>query len=177
MNMRFTIGFGLLLLTGCATGAPADSGPALDVPVFAADDARVGTAGFVGQTLRVHREQDGVRYTLMLFRVGDTWTLGAMVKGDFAGEVRWTIDGRGLRIPFTTSAPAGKSQVYAEPGGAKVATAENASFRGTAWTNVEMPAGCMRDGSHVQLQFVPANGAAIDLPEAGGGYTVHQVAR
>ncbi len=165
------------LLAACATVEGTARGPEIEVPVFAADDARVGTAGFVAQTLRLHREEAGVRHTLMAFRTGETWTLGAMVKGDFVGEVHWHLDGRHLHMPFSSSAPAGKVPVLAEPGGAQVASAEGASFRGTAWTNVELPRACLHDGSTVQLQFVAATGAVVTLPDAGVSYVLREVSR
>jgi hypothetical protein len=168
--------FALLPLLGaCAAVDPAVTreGPELPVPVFAAGDPRVGQAGFVGETLRLHREDDGVRCTLMVFAVGDTLTLGAMVRGAFRGEVRWRVGGRTLRVPFDAGAPAKDAEV-AVAGAPGPLVAHGAQFRGTSWTNIEVPlAEWLADGTPVQLEFAPEAGSPRVLPDAG----FHYVAR
>jgi len=162
------------LLSACAAPTGLAAGPELAIPVFAADDPRVGQAGFVGETLRLHREEDGTRYTLMAFRVGEAWTLGAMVRGDagFAGEVQWSIGERELVIPFDTAAPAATTQVRVTPPTEDEPTPEAAGFRGTVWVNVDLPAAWIQRGTPVQLRFAARDGAAIALPDAGVAYTV-----
>jgi hypothetical protein len=165
----------LPLLAACAATDPGATrtGPELPVPVFAAGDSRVGQAGFVGETLRLHKEEDGVRYTLMAFAVGDTLTLGAMVRGAFRGEVIWRVGDRTLRVPFDSGSPAQEATVQVM-GAAGPLVAHGAQFRGTSWTNVEVPvASWIAEGTPVQLTFSPQGGAAHVLPDAG----FHYVAR
>ena len=139
--------------------------------MFATNDARVNTPGFVGQTLRVPKEVDGVRYTLMAFAVGDTLTLGAMVKGGaFRGTVHWTVGDRRLALPFDTATPGADAKVTVDSA-ASALVAKGAEFRGTAWTNVELPlADWLRDGTPLQLEFAPAQGQTQVLPEADHHY-------
>lgn len=154
-------------------------GPDAEVPVFAADDERVNTAGFVGETLRLHRERDGVRYTLMAFAVGDTLTLGAMVKGAFDGLVRWKIGGRSLSFAFDSAGSLSEVpiEVEGEPL-ATVAPGQGAVFRGIAWVNVELPlAEWASDGTPVQLAFLPEIGAPLFLPDDGHHYRVRLARR
>jgi hypothetical protein len=169
----------LLALTtaSCAVSAGNRVGPTIEIPTFAASDPRIGQAGFVAQTLRLNLEENGVRYTLMAFRAGDTWTLGAMVHGDFAGEVRWQIGEKRLSMPFSSAKPAASTAVTVEPLTAEPLVAQGASFRGTAWTNLELGKDWLTDGTPLQLQFVPQDGKTITMPDAGTSYSVLQVAR
>ena len=157
-------------LAACATppAAPTTSpGPAAAIPTFAAGDARVNTPGFVAQTLRLNQERDGVRYTLMAFAVGDTLTLGAMVKGSFRGTVRWTVGSRRLELPFDTAKPGADAKATVD-GAASSLVGKGAEFRGTAWTNVELPlADWLHDGTALRLEFAPTEGQPLALPDAG----------
>jgi len=163
-----------LILAACtSSAAPASTqpGPDAPIPVFAADDARVNTAGFVAETLRLHLDGDGVRYTLMAFVVGDKLTLGAMVKGSFRGTVRWRCGARELSRPFDSETPGTASKVTVGGEPPLWVTAQGAGFRGTAWTNVELPvAGWIADGTPLQLTFVPAGGREVVLPYPGLHY-------
>lgn len=165
----------LVLLGSCAAGdARSRPGPEAVIPHFAADDARVNTGGFVAHTLRLHRDQDDVRYTLMAFAVGDQLTLGAMVKGAFRGTVHWTVGERQLRLPFDTAAPGTEVSVMMTGAPDFHLKARGAAFGGTAWTNLEVPvAGWIGAGTALQLAFFPAEGASQVLPEPG----VHYLAR
>lgn len=169
---------GSALAAACASPAGATkAGPEAQVPVFAAGDARVGTAGFVAETLRLHHERDGVRYTLMAFVVGDTLTLGAMVRGKFAGEVRWRIGDRRLSFAFDTDAAARDVPVSERDAGTQL-RGQGASFRGTSWVNLDLPlAGWAADGTPLELTFVPRAGAALALPDGGYHYTMRLVPR
>lgn len=159
---------GLLAALAACAGAPPPAGPDFTVPCFTADDARVGQAGFVAATHRENRDVDGVRYTLMAFAVGDKLTLGAMVKGAFRGEVRWQVGERTLHVPFDAAAPAAASQVVvAGDAAAPPLQAQGAQFRGTAWTNIELPAAWLPAGAPLALVFAPAQGTPVALPPAG----------
>lgn len=158
----------------CATQAVSETGPVAAIPVFAADDARVGAAGFVGETLRLSEEHDGVRYTLMAFVVGDRLTLGAMVKGSFRGTVRWTVGRRTLALPFDSAAPGAEVDVVATGAGDARLVAQGAAFRGTAWSNVELPtAEWIAAGTPLALAFERAVGGAVILPDPGHHYVVN----
>jgi hypothetical protein len=175
----------LLALSAACSGSAARTpperaavgGPPLQIPAFAADDARVGQAGFVGETLRVRKEVDGTTFTLMAFAVGDTLTLGAMVKGEFRGTVHWTIGSRDLRLPFDAAAPG----VHAEAtvaGSDRRIPAQGAGFRGTSWTNLELPrAEWLPDGTPLQLEFAPEKGQGAVLPDRGASYVAHYAPR
>lgn len=164
-----------LATAGCAVSAGNRVGPTIEVPTFAASDPRLGQAGFVAQTLRLNHEEGGVRYTLMAFRAGDTWTLGAMVRGDFTGEVRWQIGGNHLSMPFSSMKPAASTPVAVEPATTESLVAQGASFRGTAWTNLELGKNWLADGTSLQLQFAASDGKTITMPDAGVSYSVLQV--
>ena len=156
----------LMLVGACASHAPQ-----ILIPQFSASDPRVQTAGFVGETLRLHRDVDGQRYTLMAFVVGDTLTLGAMVKGAFAGDLSWKLGARTLRMPFDTKGKLRAVVVRVEPGESQPVQAEGASFRGITWLNVEVPAAWLGAAdTELRLVFSPAAGSPIALPEAGGSY-------
>lgn len=169
-----------LLFAACASApkAPAvPAGPEIEIPRFAAGDPRVDQPGFVGQTLRLKHVVGDTTYTLMTFVVGDTLTLGAMVKGPFRGNVHWTIGARELRLPFDTK-KAEKNTPVAVTGSRAVITAQGAWFQSNAWTNVELPcAEWLPAGTPLQLEFVPASGTAVTLPEAGAPYQAKFVAR
>jgi hypothetical protein len=169
----------LLAFAACGTTTPttptaSKPGPEIQIPVFAADDARVGKGGFVQETLRLNQEVDGVRYTLMAFVVGETLTLGAMTKGgEFKGTVQWNVGARTLRTVFDSQKPAKDAEVTVG-GGTGALVAHGAEFRGTSWMNVEMPvAQWLSEGAPLSLTFTPEHGASKTLPESG----VHYVAR
>jgi len=164
-----------IFMGACASGEMRTRpGPEAVIPCFAADDARVSTAGFVAQTLRLNKDADGVRYTLMAFAVGDQLTLGAMVKGAFRGTVHWRVGERELTVPFDTAAPGTEAAVTVNGAPDQHFRAKGAAFRGTAWTNVELPlAAWLSPGTALQLEFTPASGTPQVLPEPG----LHYVAR
>ena len=180
---QFAAALFVVALSACS--GPADraapqrgaaGGPPLQIPAFAANDPRVGQRGFVGETLRVHKEVEGTTFTLMAFAVGDTLTLGAMVKGSFRGTVHWTVGARELRVPFDAAAPV-KSPVEVKGSDARL-VAEGAGFRGTSWTNIELPrAEWLPDGTPLQLEFLPENGAAVVLPDRDASYVAHYAQR
>lgn len=168
----------VLALAGAAAcsstraGAPTRPGPEIAIPSFARDDARVGTAGFVRETLRLSVERGERRCTLMTFVVGDELTLGAMVRGAFAGEVVWDVNGRAVRSPFDSKAP-GRAGPATVDGRASDLRLEGAAVGATTWANFTVPcAEWLPDGAALSLSFV-ADGEAVTLPDAG----VHYVAR
>jgi hypothetical protein len=169
-----------LLLAACGTSTPTAPrpGPEIKIPVFAADDARVGKGGFVQETLRLHQEIDGVRYTLMVFVVGETLTLGAMTKGgEFKGTVQWTLGGRTLRTAFDSSKPAKDAEVTVT-GGTGALVAHGAAFNGTSWMDVEMPVSqWLPEGALLSLTFTPEHGASKTLPESGASYVARFVVK
>lgn len=167
----------VVLLTACVGAPRLQPGPHAEIPVFAADDARVATPGFVQQTLRLRSEQGAVTYTLMAFVVGETATLGAMVKGAFSGRVHWTLADHRLDLAFDAASPGAEVPVTIDGSVDGARTAKGAAFRGTAWTNVEVPAGWLVDGAPLALQFEPAAGPAIDMPGGGAHYVVQLVRR
>ncbi|MGK0300161.1 MAG: hypothetical protein ACI89X_001029 [Planctomycetota bacterium] len=166
-------------LASCASTAPTTLvGPAADIPVFASDDARVGTAGFVGQTLRLKQEHEGITYTLMAFVVGDTLTLGAMVKGKFAGDVQWSIGNHQLTFPFDSAAVQSGAIVSVSHDSETKLKGEGAAFRGTSWMNVDLPlADWAANGTALQLKFAAHDGATRTLPDAGYHYVVQLTPR
>ena len=146
--------------------------------MFAADDSRVGTAGFVGQTLRLSKESDGVTHTMMAFVVGDTLTLGAMVKGEFTGNVHWQLGDRSLTFAFDASAVAADTAVMIDDDPSKTLQGHGASFRGISWINVDVPlADWAADGTSLQLTFTTNNGKLLTLPDAGYHYITHLATR
>lgn len=158
------------LLGSCA--ATARPGPEAVIPVFAKDDPRVDTAGFVGETLRLSVGRDGVRHTLMAFVVGDTLTLGAMVGGPFDGLVRWHVGNRLLELPFDTGGALAAVPVRVD-GSSSEHRGAGASFRGTTWVNVELPhRQWIDDGTPLQLVFLPKVGRPLFLPDDGWHYRV-----
>jgi hypothetical protein len=147
-------------------GRHGSGAPTLTVPHFSADDPRVGTAGFVGQTTRLSFVEGETTYTLMAFAVGDVLTLGAMVEGPFDGTAEWRVGGRSFSVPVTR-ANRGSDEVPVT--GAEV-TGRHGGFRDFDWVNVEVPLDdWLPDGTVVGLSF-RAGGRSITLPEGGGVY-------
>tara|TARA_R110002073_G_scaffold256072_1_gene418607 strand:+ start:234 stop:779 length:546 start_codon:yes stop_codon:yes gene_type:complete len=167
------------MLAACATNGPATlPGPLAAIPVFASDDERVGTAGFVGQTLRLKHEHEGVTYTLMAFVVGETLTLGAMVKGAFAGNVQWQVGGRKLSFPFDSAKVRAATPVHVSDSPEALLEGQSASFRGTSWLNVDVPlASFVDDGTALQLVFQSNTGNTVTLPDDGHHYVVQLTPR
>lgn len=167
-----------VLTSSCATGPATLPGREAAIPVFAADDARVQTAGFVGQTLRLKKDHEGTNYTLMAFAVGDTLTLGAMVKGPFTGDVRWQVGDRSLTFPFDAAKAALGATVTVDDDPAKTLRGHGAAFRGTAWINVDVPlAEWLQDGTSMQLTFHANDGALLALPDIGYYYVARLASR
>lgn len=160
-----------LLLACGASDTGTTAGPVASIPVFAADNPAVETPGFVAQTLRLSVEKFDTRYTLMAFVVGDKLTLGAMCKGPFRGKVHWVVGGRKLAVAFDTANP-GQEAAVDVIGDKTSLQAEGASTADTAWTNIEVPAAWVANGTAMQLKFTPDSGAPIVLPDAERHYTV-----
>ena len=160
-----------LLCAACATGGPhTQPDPEVAVPWFAQDDERVESAGFISETLRLHEERDGVRYTLMAFAVGETLTLGAMVKGAFDGAVRWVVGERALSFALDTAGSVRDVAVRVDGKEAAV-LGQGASFRGTTWVNVELPLEeWLASGTPIGLTFAAREGAVLVLPDEGHHY-------
>ena len=75
----------------------------VDVRVPRFKEGMVMGAGFVRRTLRLGRKVEGTTYTFLLFAVGSTWTLGAMVDGPFIGKIKMTVNEATLELPFYTT--------------------------------------------------------------------------
>jgi len=175
----------LTLLAACAATAPAGAdaagataagataapdAPPAAIPLFAADDPRVGTAGFVGSTLRLHEERGGARYTLMAYATGDTVTLGAMVRDAvFRGRVRWRVGARVIEFPFDSERPGDAGPVTLDGARSEFA-AQGAAFRTTKWANVDLPAAWFDGGAGLQLRFVAEGGEVAVLPATADCY-------
>jgi hypothetical protein len=159
------------LLAACGSRDAGTAGPAANIPVFAAEDPAVNTPGFVAKTLRLSVERFDTRYTMMAYVVGDKLTLGAMAKGPFRGKVHWLVGSRKLSVAFDAAAPGKVAKVDVSGDKATLAAA-GAAFDGTAWTNIEMPANWVADGTPLQLTFTPDTGVPIVLPEAEARYVV-----
>ncbi|MEM8709305.1 MAG: hypothetical protein AAGG01_00020 [Planctomycetota bacterium] len=176
--MRFLPLVQIVLLIGSCTTvenappAATIAGPDAIVPRFSADDPRVQTAGFVGKTLRLNQEVDETTYTLMAFIVGDTATLGAMVKGSFQGEIRWCIGTSTMTFEMDTEASLSGIEVTVEgPPLGNATVGEGASFRGISWINVDLPAEALGEGTPLQLTFHPqASDTPIVLPQENTYY-------
>lgn len=176
-HLRRLPALALLLLAACASPPPpAASAPIARIPRFAADDARVGTAGFVAQTLRLHHETATARYTLMAFVVGDTLTVGAMVRGPFRGQIRFVLAGHSLAFRFDTEAPPTEVEVVVDAGRAASLKGQGASFRGTMWINVDLPATTwLPPAARLSLLFDGADGTRILLPPDAPAYVVELI--
>ncbi len=143
--------------------------PDLRIPMFPADDERVSTAGFVTQTLRVHKrvpaagDGDLNQFTLMAFAVGDTLTLGAMTYQEFQGDVLWEIADTTVSFSFDTNV---RGMVPVRIGGAKPEEiGQFGSFRGIHWVNVELPLPIPdENGILLRLRFQPGRGDTVAIP-------------
>ena len=144
----------------------------VDVRVPRFKEGMVMGPGFVRRTLRLGRKVEGTTYTFLLFAIGSTWTLGAMVDQPFIGKIKMTLNEATLELPFYTTR---KSR---DPLDAKVAGIE-AQAKGTQaaagkihWINVELPAKAwaLGDAPRLTLEFRPEGGEAVRLP--GGSHFV-----
>jgi pimeloyl-ACP methyl ester carboxylesterase len=142
----------------------------VDVRVPRFKEGTVLGAGFVRRTLRLDRKIEGTTYTFLLFAIGSTWTLGAMIDQPFIGKIRMTVDDATLELPFYTTR---KSR---DPLKAKVVglgagvTGTQASAGKIHWINVELPAKVMGDAPKLTLDFHPEDGKVVRLP--GGSHFV-----
>ena len=168
----------LLAIATAALAACATPPPTLRVPHFNANDPRVTTAGFVGETLRISQRHGSTDYTLMAFAVGDTLTLGAMVKGEFRGEVRWLVDDKHLSFAMDTVQVRRETSVAVtggdstDAGDAETVTGQGAEFRGTSWVNVELPVSLWMTtpGTALRLEFAADAADLVSLPARDGVY-------
>lgn len=145
----------------------------LEVPRFDGKDERTRTAGFVGLVRRENTEVDGNRFTLMAYAVGDTLTLGAMIKGEFAGRIEWQLDDRGWAFPLDTAQKGGPDvAMEAMWGQGATPRGERAGFRGYTWVNFNQPASGVR---RVRLVFRRATGEPIVLPTDADAYEIRLV--
>ena len=142
-----------------STPAPQLGRDAL-VPHFNVDDPRVGTAGFVRETTRISETVRQTTYTLMVFAVGDTLTLGAMVEGRFSGRAVWTVGDRSFTLPLRRS-DRGRTDIPVE---GLAAPGEHGGFDEYDWVNVNVPlADWIDDGTPVRLVFQGPDGN-VELP-------------
>lgn len=157
----------VLVLAGCAATAWSGGAP-LDVPSYAADDPRPRTGGFVRDVQLAETERDGDRFILMAFEVGTTLTLGAMVEGDFEGDVVWRLNDAKLTLRLASKQPpAGVSVTVEEgPSGVEVPVGQQAGFRGYRWVNIELDSARWLPGriGALSLTFEPEQGDAVRLP-------------
>ncbi len=112
----------------------------------------------------------------MAFVVGDALTLGAMVRGDFMGNVRWQVGGRELSFAMDTGAGSWSDVQVAGPS----TLGQGAHFRGTTWINLELPLIDfidLADGGALQLRFEPERGPRVTLPDEGYHYVTTLVRR
>ena len=120
------------------------------VPHFAAGDPRVNTAGFVGQTTRIDRTLGDDTFTLMIFAVGDVVTLGAMIRGEFAGTADWVMGDHSFSVPLRR-ANRGRTDVPVE---GPSLVGQHGGFDDYDWVNVDVPIeDWMPDGTRVRLEF------------------------
>jgi len=162
-----TASVGMAACSGTAPGAPApDDAPTLTVPRFEADDPRVDTPGFVGQTTRMSRVVDETTYTLMIFAVGEVLTLGAMVEGSFDGTAEWRGGDRSFTVPVARD-DRGAAGV---PVTGEDLVGSHGGFDEFDWVNVEVPlAEWLPDGTTVGLTFRSGSGT-VALPEGADAY-------
>ena len=113
--------------------------PRLVVPQFAADDPRVKTPGFIRRTLRVARTVEGKRFELMTYVVGDTWTVGAKLQGEFKGAVELSVGGRVLTFDLDTANLAKEGVPISVDGEASKLEGQAGAFRGWSWISLELP--------------------------------------
>lgn len=154
---------------------------ALSVPVFSEEDA--GGAGFFRSILNVGRNLEGeVHCSLNAFAVGDTLTLGPMVKGGkFKGEVSIRVGDRELVFPFDTEAE-GRTATVQVNGGESAGNLEGrraGTSDGTRWTHVEVPLAdwMPADGTKVTVEFRAEGGKAIQIPAAGTSFVARPLTR
>ncbi|MFN0059201.1 MAG: alpha/beta fold hydrolase [Planctomycetota bacterium] len=143
------------------------------IPRFAGDDPRIKEPGFVQSTVRIERSVAGRAHTLMAFAVGDTVTLGAMVRGEFVGTARLVVDGARIDLRFNTQAPA-KEPIPAVITGRENVTAagQQAHFRETHWITVELSAKewFAKAQTALALELIPERGDTVRLPIGTGTY-------
>lgn len=162
----------LLLFASCSVGPP------LAVPAYRADDPVVNQGGFVNQVRLVEVEREGTSYILMAWAVGDTMTLGAMVRGPYAGDAVWRVGSYGFRVALNDREDAPAVVDVSAPSGTGL-TAQAAGFQGFRWVNVDVDrATWFRDGkADLALEFVPTVGEPIVLPDEGRAYEARLVER
>ncbi len=145
---------------GSAAPPPPDEEP-LVVPHFAAEDPRVGTAGFVRETTRVNETRGETTFTLMVFAVGDRLTLGAMVRGQYNGTAVWAVGDRSFSVPLDRS-NRGRTDIAVDgvPGGGR-----HGGFDDYDWVNVEVPlAVWLSDGTRVRLTYEVPGADVVVIP-------------
>lgn len=164
MKSILAVALSLVALTSASDAPAARSEPnvPLVVPHFAADDERVGTAGFVRFTTRESVEREGTTYTLMIFAVGDVLTLGAMIEGTFEGAAHWEVGDRSFSVPMRRS-DRGSDEIAAT-GAALVG--QHGGFDAFDWVNVEVPLDAwLAEGTSIRLRY---SGETVEVALPGG---------
>ena len=130
----------------------------LRIPVWPKDSKAPMSPGFFRKTLRPRRTLAGVTYSFMLYGVGDTWTLGAVVEGDFKGKVRFKVDGKRVDLPFDTKGRSGKTT-------AGEVEVDQGSVGKIHWVLFNSKG--LEKYTKLSLEFRPSSGKKVRLPAKG----------
>lgn len=172
LPMKMTcLSVSLLVLGACANAPAVPDGPPLAIPTYTKDDPRPGTGGFVRDVRLVEAAQNGTKYILMAWQVGDVLTLGAMTEGPFEGRVEWRLNDAALRFDVDAKPASGDVVIDTidAPAGVARPVGQTAGFRGYRWTNIELPAAAWFGAAagSVSLTFTSKDGAVVSLPKEG----------
>ncbi len=149
--------------------------PRLTVPHFSADDPLVQSPGFIRRTLRVARRVDGKRFELMTYAVGESWTVGAKLQGEFAGTVELNVGGRMLVFDLDTADLPKEGVPVKVDGAASDLKGHAGSFRGWTWISLDLPIDgwAKEKRGALTLRYVPSKGTAHSIPGGGEAFEVH----
>jgi len=130
----------------------------LRVPVWPKDSAEPSSPGFFRKTLRPRRTVKGITYSLMLYGVGEEWTIGAAVEGDFKGKVFFTVGKEPIELPFDTKGRGGKITA----GAVEAHQASAGKFHWVLFARKRL-----EKYTKLSLEFRASSGKRVRLPSKG----------
>jgi hypothetical protein len=166
-HFRASLALGLGVFVGACAGTRTRV--AL-IPRFAAGESRVAKPDLGGDLFRIDRDVAGQKFTLLAVAVGNTLTVGARVKGSFAGNVTWRVGNHQLKFVLGARQPPAEIpiEVMGELAGSNFVgrATGSQSFR---QVDIDLPLDTLTNGNGaLQVRFIPGDGgAAVSIPATG----------
>lgn len=140
------------------------------IPRFATGESRVAQPDLGGDLFRIDRDVADQKFTLLAVAVGNTLTVGARVKGSFAGNVIWHVGNRQLKFVLgARQLPAEiPIEVMGELAGSNLVGRATES-QGLRQVDIDLPLDTLTKGNGaLQVRFLLGDGgASVSIPATG----------